>query len=44
MNKNRLMLASVIAGVMARAAEPAVLLSVPLQVDANAAANWDEAH
>ena len=34
----------VIAGVMAKAAEPAVMLSVPLQVDANAAANWDEAH
>jgi len=34
----------VIAGVMARAAEPAVLLSVPLQVEAKAAANWDEAH
>jgi DNA polymerase I len=23
---------------------PAVLLSVPLQVDARAATNWDEAH
>jgi DNA polymerase-1 len=34
----------VIAGVMARAAEPAVMLSVPLQVDAHAASNWDEAH
>ena len=31
-------------GVMARAAEPAVALSVPLVVDARAAANWDEAH
>ena len=35
---------SVIARVMAKAAEPAVLLSVPLQVDAHAASNWDEAH
>ena len=34
----------VIAGVMAKAAEPAVVLSVPLQVDAKAASNWDEAH
>ncbi len=34
----------VIASVMARAAEPAVMLSVPLQVDAHAARNWDEAH
>jgi DNA polymerase-1 len=34
----------VIARVMAKAAEPAVLLSVPLQVDAHAASNWDEAH
>jgi DNA polymerase-1 len=30
--------------VMADAAHPAVQLSVPLQVDAKAAANWDEAH
>jgi DNA polymerase-1 len=30
--------------VMERAAEPAVALSVPLQVDARAADNWDEAH
>jgi DNA polymerase-1 len=30
--------------VMERAAEPAVALSVPLVVDARAAANWDEAH
>ncbi|MBU1174727.1 MAG: DNA polymerase I [Alphaproteobacteria bacterium] len=30
--------------VMAHAAEPAVLLSVPLQVDAKAAANWEAAH
>jgi DNA polymerase I len=34
----------VIAEVMAKAAEPAVMLSVPLQVDAHAARNWDEAH
>ena len=31
-------------GVMERAAEPAVALSVPLVVDARAAPNWDEAH
>ena len=30
--------------VMEKAAEPAVALSVPLTVDARAAANWDEAH
>lgn len=30
--------------VMIKAAEPAVMLSVPLQVDASAAGNWDEAH
>ncbi len=30
--------------VMERAPEPAVTLSVPLKVDARAAANWDEAH
>jgi DNA polymerase I len=30
--------------VMERAAEPAVRFSVPLLVDARAAANWDEAH
>jgi DNA polymerase-1 len=30
--------------VMECAAEPAVALSVPLVVDARAAANWDEAH
>ncbi len=30
--------------VMERSAEPAVALSVPLVVDARAAANWDEAH
>jgi DNA polymerase-1 len=30
--------------VMERAAEPAVALTVPLVVDARAAANWDDAH
>jgi DNA polymerase-1 len=30
--------------VMEQAALPAVELSVPLQVEARAAANWDEAH
>jgi len=30
--------------VMEKAAEPAVRLSVPIHVDAKAAANWDEAH
>ena len=30
--------------VMERAPDPAVALSVPLRVDARAAANWDEAH
>ena len=30
--------------VMERAAEPAVALSVPLQVDARAARTWNEAH
>ncbi len=30
--------------VMEHACEPAVALSVPLKVDANAAANWEEAH
>ena len=35
---------SVIRGVMEAAAEPAVKLRVPLQVDARAANNWDEAH
>jgi DNA polymerase-1 len=34
----------VITKVMEGAAAPAVHLSVPLQVDARAAANWDEAH
>ena len=31
-------------GVMERADQPAVKLSVPLKVDARAADNWDEAH
>ena len=30
--------------VMVEAPAPAVALSVPLQVDAKAAKNWDEAH
>ncbi|MBA5778809.1 DNA polymerase I [Stappia sp. F7233] len=34
----------VVREVMEKAAEPAVDLAVPLQVDARAAANWDEAH
>jgi DNA polymerase-1 len=34
----------IIRDVMAHAAEPAVKLRVPLQVDARAAANWDAAH
>ena len=34
----------VVTRVMEAAAEPAVQLSVPLQVDARAAANWDAAH
>ena len=34
----------VIRRVMENAAEPAVALTVPLVVDARAAANWDEAH
>ncbi len=34
----------VIRAVMEKAPEPAVQLVVPLQVDARAAANWDEAH
>jgi DNA polymerase-1 len=29
---------------MEKAAEPAVMLRVPLHVDARAAHNWDEAH
>jgi DNA polymerase-1 len=34
----------VITRVMEQATEPALVLSVPLQVDARAARNWDEAH
>jgi DNA polymerase-1 len=34
----------VVTRVMEQAAMPAVALSVPLHVDARAAANWDEAH
>ena len=34
----------VIKRVMESAAEPAVRLTVPIQVDAHAARNWDEAH
>jgi DNA polymerase-1 len=34
----------VVRHVMENAAMPAVALSVPLQVDARAAHNWDEAH
>jgi DNA polymerase-1 len=35
---------AVIKRVMEGAAEPAVALTVPLVVEARAAANWDEAH
>jgi DNA polymerase I len=35
---------AIVCRVMERAAEPAAMLSVPLKVDARAAANWDEAH
>ena len=35
---------AVVRGVMVDAPHPAVSLSVPLQVDAKAALNWDEAH
>jgi DNA polymerase-1 len=35
---------ALVSKVMAGAAEPAVKLSVPLDVEARAAANWDEAH
>ncbi|WP_312166404.1 DNA polymerase I [Phenylobacterium sp.] len=35
---------AVVKKIMERAAEPAVALSVPLVVDARAAANWDDAH
>ncbi len=34
----------VVARVMEAAADPAVQLSVPLQVDAKAGDNWDAAH
>ena len=34
----------VVSKVMAKAPEPALQLAVPLQVDARAADNWDEAH
>jgi len=34
----------VVQRVMVEATHPAVSLHVPLQVDARAAANWDEAH
>jgi DNA polymerase I len=34
----------IIRRIMVQAPEPAVKLSVPLQVDARAASNWDEAH
>ena len=34
----------VVSKVMAKAPEPALQLAVPLQVDARAAGNWDEAH
>jgi DNA polymerase-1 len=34
----------IIKGVMQSAPDPAVTLHVPLQVDARAADNWDEAH
>jgi DNA polymerase-1 len=33
-----------IAGVMEKAAEPAVRLKVPVHVDAKAADNWEAAH
>ncbi|MGB6086486.1 DNA polymerase, partial [Parvibaculum sp.] len=33
-----------VAAIMSAAAEPAATLSVPLDVDARAAKNWDEAH
>lgn len=35
---------ALIRSVMSRAADPAVALSVPLEVEAKAAPNWDEAH
>jgi DNA polymerase-1 len=35
---------TIVKSVMEDAPHPAVTLHVPLQVDARAAANWDEAH
>jgi DNA polymerase-1 len=35
---------AVIGGVMEKAAEPAVRLAVPVQVDVKAADNWEAAH
>ena len=35
---------NLVSRVMSKAAEPALMLSVPLEVDARAANNWDEAH
>jgi DNA polymerase-1 len=34
----------VVAHVMEKAPEPVLKLAVPLEVDARAASNWDEAH
>jgi DNA polymerase-1 len=34
----------VVAGVMEKAAEPALRLAVPIHVDAKAADNWEAAH
>jgi DNA polymerase-1 len=34
----------IIKSVMEKAAEPVVALSVPIEVEAKAAANWDQAH
>tara|TARA_R110000824_G_scaffold118960_14_gene272124 strand:+ start:247691 stop:250645 length:2955 start_codon:yes stop_codon:yes gene_type:complete len=36
--------AKLVSNVMVKACEPALILSVPLEVDARAADNWDEAH
>jgi DNA polymerase-1 len=35
---------TIVKSVMQDAPHPAIALHVPLQVDARAAANWDEAH
>ncbi len=35
---------AVVKQVMEKAPEPVIQLTVPLQVDARAAPNWDEAH